>query len=175
MSILRKTFQAYLFIFLIIIMSFLPVKVFASVNSLFCEIGGAKGVVIKIIMGDPSGDGHSMVKENFICANISYQKILDAYKSAVAVIGFDYVDVVATEYDEPSITKEHLNKLRDAGLLIVIEDEEYSVNDNYVSIHQEEYFNIWLQLVKLGNSQFNYQSIRSQQVIDIGGYGLFSF
>jgi len=139
----------------------------------FCKKINSKWHSISLVMGDYGGDGHAETRETIICSNLTPTKFQAAYQQASKQLGFDFINEVATEYEDSSMFVSRVKKLREAGAEIVIEDEEY-VSGGKVSLSQDEYLAIYLAIIKIGNAKFQYQKIEAKTQIDIGGYGLFS-
>jgi hypothetical protein len=129
---------------------------------------------LDLIMGDWSDDGHGETETVVIKSNLNHVWMSRAYDQASAILGFCFVNDVATEYEEPYISMEAITKLRE-----ILEEPELldGVVDNEagcIGISTEEYLDIYLKIIKLGEPDFKYEILgQENEVIKIGGYGLF--
>ena len=126
---------------------------------------------IELIAGDPSGDGHKMTDNLIISSNLTRDQIRHAYKVGTALVGFDLTKEVAADYEDSTISYERLMQLKNAGVDLsdwnLPEDE-----DEPVEFCCTEFFDLYLAIVKLGSSEFEYTEMDSQsESIYVGGYG----
>lgn len=123
-------------------------------------------------LGDPGGDGHDKTCEfNYVC-NKNKKEIFSAYKKGAKKIGFDFINAVSTEYRDRVISEKYLKKLEKAGFDIFrLEDIEEDYSEG-VSLTEEDYVNIFLFFVGVGDPSITYEGL-NHEVMDIGGYGLF--
>ncbi|MBC8427485.1 MAG: hypothetical protein H8D97_01195 [Proteobacteria bacterium] len=131
--------------------------------------------IIKLVIGDCSRkDGHNMHENILIKSNLNKIWIDRAYEEASAILGFCFIEEVATEYEEPIAPKYVITKLRKAfnepNLLMSENDND---RQNYY-INTEQYLDSFLKIIKLGHPEFKYKFINHDEYIMIGGYGLFS-
>lgn len=126
---------------------------------------------ITLRLGDWSHDGHSITKTYCISSNLPSEKVWDAYSKGVKKVGFDFCDQVAVMYQDDSLPKEKLEKLKRLGLDI----NELDMNpDGSARLDSAMYTRIFLFIAKLGEDIFSYDMVNENTVImDIGGYGLF--
>lgn len=125
---------------------------------------------ITLVVGDWSGDGHDKTENIFIKCNRSIDEVNEAYKAGTKIVGFDLVDSLCEEYEDRRIPIEAVTSLQDNGIEIDWDDEVDP--DVGVNIYHEEFVEIYLAIVKLGDPDFKYER-QSPPVINIGGYGLF--
>lgn len=138
---------------------------------------GTHGTIYELSMGDWSCDGHCIEQFRNVCSNLTQEEIQAAYAAATEKIAFDFIEEVATDYEDSSLPASKLKILRDNGVANwTFEDEEYLEEGetlDSVSLDANTYSEIYLQLVRLGNSNFKYETLRGK-TLRIGGYGLFS-
>jgi hypothetical protein len=133
-----------------------------------CQIDESKTGTIQVLnLGDFSCDGHCKTSETTICSSLTAENFLKAYTIGAKRIGFNLEDV-ADEYEESSLSKEQVAALQANG--INIKDTEAS-KDGAVTLYVDNYIDIYLQIVKLGQKDFQYK--RAKSYIRIGGYGFF--
>lgn len=121
-------------------------------------------MILNLVIGDWGGDGHN-IRENYnIDSNLSVEDFWTAYKKGTQILGFDFIQEIAVEYDDNSISEEYQEILKEK-LPTKIKICE--------SIYSKDYITVVLDIVKLGNSIFKYKIIDGQEV-NIGGYGLMS-
>lgn len=139
---------------------------------------------LQLVLGDWSHDGHNQTDFILLNTNLSKDEIKDAYALAIKKLGFDFTQEVCSEYEDNLLYEKHLDllllqgfKIGDLGLL-----DEYSKKEavkffnkkiKTLKLYTEEYLNIYLFIIKLGNPNFKYKIIEDSW-IDIGGYGLYS-
>lgn len=125
--------------------------------------------LLKVILGDWSDDGHGKTKTFIIECNLSEQDLNRAYRAGVEIIGFDFKEEVASDYDDATINRGLLKILRSKGVKISFED--YDPDDYEICIDPDDYLEMYMGVCKLGNPNLNYQ-VRSLPEIRAGGYGL---
>lgn len=138
---------------------------------------GRIGTIYELEMGDESCDGHCLTKTRTICSPLSNEDMNAAYKSGSEILGFNFITDVAAEYEDSSLSMEKLTKLRSHNIATwKFEDEEYAEEGEVlesVGLNPENYSEIYLEIIKLGNPDFSYETLEGKN-ISIGGYGLFS-
>ena len=103
---------------------------------------GEKMITIRFDMGDFSGDGHEKTVPIYAKSSHSSDEIARAYKLSSETTGFILHKRVGCDYEDNSISKSALSKLRELGYL----DE---INDDFLTI--EDIFKMFVFMVKLGN------------------------
>lgn len=68
-------------------------------------------MLIQLITGDESGDGHGMVETVIIESNLNRDELVDAYRKGCAIIGFDFAAECCSESEDNEISDEHHEKL----------------------------------------------------------------
>jgi hypothetical protein len=142
-------------------------------------------LTIKLEVGDWSKDGHNQSDVFLIQSNLTQQEIELAYKEGCKLVGFDFSKICCQEYEDSSIKAEHIKKLKAAGINFGSDDpdsddnplefEEIPNDDGSQSLRPKSFCNIYLEIAKLGNKDFNYKYIKSSKddSIKVGGYGLY--
>lgn len=156
-----------------VILALLIAVIFPALMSTSAFSSEPASYIISLTAGDWGGDGHEKTQDFYVVSNLKGKEIGAAYDKATKLLGFDYVNEVAVEYEDSRLPKKFLKKMRELGMKIELEDEKYHTEDNYVSINSEEYATIWLEIVKLGNPGFTWSFLKTEARLDIGGYGLF--
>jgi hypothetical protein len=138
---------------------------------------GSVGTIFELEMGDDSCDGHCMTATRNICSNLNAEEISAAYTASKEKVGFNFIQDVADEYEDNSLSMEKLKTLRENGVATwQFEDERYAEEGEElesVSLNSDTYSQIYLELVKLGNAEFKQETLQGKN-LSIGGYGLFS-
>lgn len=137
---------------------------------------------LSIVVGDWSGDGHSQTERFVIESNLGRKDLLKAYKNSVKKTGVD-LDKVCCEYEDDAVDFLVWEKLAAHGLTFDklfdddwdLEEAEESVKTKTrIAIYPDQFFKIYLFLIKVGNPNFEYKILDTQsEEIQIGGYGLF--
>ena len=125
---------------------------------------------IKIVCGDWSSDGHGMTDSITIESNLSHKEIEEAYKRGAKEIGLDFRQDVARQYEDNKMSQAQMDLLRSHN--IHTEVDEWYGEPGYYSLDPEVYIEIFLEICKIGNYNFNFEEIKTKDV-HIGGYGLF--
>lgn len=141
---------------------------------------------IELILGDWGGDGHNITHRIRILSNLTTSEIRNAFndgKKTMNYKGGKGIDNYCNDYEDREIPIDFAEFCEDAfygsgdEYPFKAEDiEEWnwiSEGDKNVSINMEEYTDIYLRTVKLGNPNFKYQYSKSGSSMGIGGYGLF--
>ena len=128
--------------------------------------------VVNLILGDSGGDGHEKESMTSIMSNCTKQEIKLAYQEGTKLVGFDLTKQVCYEFDDREINREFYNKLVELGLPKNESDFDGDENDP-ISIWLDDFTEMYLFIVKLGNPDFDYEFLQNSD-IDIGGYGFFS-
>jgi hypothetical protein len=125
---------------------------------------------IRIVIGDPSGDGHGRSDSLTISSNLTRSQLFVAYQLGIEKLGFDITEEIRsgrTSVSKEDLTPDQVAKLRSNGY-----DPErlYLEDDGYVDI--ETFRHIYLFTCKLGNPSFEYTTKRETvETIEIDGYG----
>lgn len=128
---------------------------------------------INLCVGDSSGDGHERRDNYLIESNLNKKQMLKSYKKGSKILGFDFMNTVAKDYEDSKLSIEMLTKLRDNGYDGKIFDESYCKNGHGPNLQCGEYVDIVLFVCKLGDPAFKYEYIKEDFSWDIGGYGLY--
>lgn len=118
---------------------------------------------IELVIGDPGGDGHEKTRRYMINSTLDSTALWKAYKAGVKLLGFDFINTVATEYEERDISSDQVAKLIAAG---------YKIDPETDNVWRDDFVDIFLFIARLGNHEFQSEKAKSESM-DIGGYGLF--
>lgn len=129
---------------------------------------------IELILGDSSCDGHCIKERVTVKSNLPRQEVEVAYSKAVDILGFNLVADVADEFEDSTIPLKYIAILLKAGVKVDLDDFESLDQDEAPYINVREFAKLFLEIVKLGNSSFEYEITFGDNEIDIGGYGLFN-
>lgn len=127
---------------------------------------------IRLVVGDWSGDGHEKTQTIYIESNLSTDQLTKAYKNGCKVIGFKLIDYIADDYLDDAIGEDEINKLQTTGFDISKIKTEPDFNGRTASLYVQNYVDIYLHIVKLGNPKFKFEIV-NPPYLNIGGYGLF--
>jgi len=141
-------------------------------------------IMMSLVLGDWSGDGHSISSQINILSNIDKEILLSAYVKGVEILGFDLINNVCSDFENNSLSSANLKALTKHGFkfteLSSYEEKDLEVclkkdSDEDFRLSPSQYSEIFLFIVKLGNKNFQYEILtqKSCPTIDIGGYGLF--
>lgn len=126
---------------------------------------------ISLIVGDWGMDGHGMSESFVYESNLTQKLVSKAYEDGTLIVGFNLTEDVASLYEESNIETEKLNKLKSLGFSEQLSYESDG-KDGVHPISVEDYVDMWLFIVKLGNPKFVATEVENEK-INIGGYGLF--
>jgi len=129
-------------------------------------------MIIEMMLGDCSYDGHEKTQSLFIECNVTEEEITLAYKKGVIEVGLDLEKEVATEYNEPYIYDDQVKILSEAGFVF---DDLRENHDNKMRwyVDWDEFFRMYMFLVEKGNPSIEWKRVKFDVVI-MGGYGLFN-
>ena len=126
--------------------------------------------VINLVMGDWSSDGHGKTETVSIKSNLDKEEIKAAYKAGTKILGFDFINEVCADYGcHHRLPQENFETLVKHGMR---RDNWDMYDENTISMWTDSFSEIYLFIVKLGNPEFEYKTVKAA-TIDIGGYGLF--
>jgi hypothetical protein len=129
---------------------------------------------IDLVIGDWSDDGHGETETVTIKSNFNSVWMGRAYEQASVILGFCFVTDVAYEYETPYISMELITKLREVLEEPNLLDGDIDPEAECIGIEVDEYLDIYLKIIKLGEPDFKYKVLgQENEVINIGGYGLF--
>ncbi len=137
--------------------------------------------IITLSVGDWSGDGHGKSDSIVIRSNLDKKAIEKSYRKATKELGFDFCKDVCAEWEDNNLPKEMLDALVERGLKTVKMDIDFDIErskkDNEWEVHLwvNDYANIYLFIVALGNKEFQYIPLDGDinPTIHIGGYGIY--
>jgi len=130
----------------------------------------------KLVTGDSSGDGHEKSDDFYIESNLTKAEINAAYERGSEIIGFDFCKEIASEYENREFPLDKVKILEELGMfeyccVDVMTDKKDNITGAY--LYPESFLQVFLFIVKLGNSSFEYEQVKAESYIDIGGYGLY--
>lgn len=130
---------------------------------------------ITFVIGDWSKDGHNQTETVTIKSNLTLKEIALAYKIATKKLGFDFTKLAASDYEDNSLDKEYGDILIKNGIDVSDLELDKDINgDEYYLLDFDSYLDTYLSIIKLGNSKFEYEVTSELNILNIGGYGLFS-
>lgn len=126
--------------------------------------------LIELIVGDWGGDGHEKSKSYYIYSNLSKKDIDESLKLAKNKLTFDIRDL-CREYEDYGIQAKYASKLSEFNFKF---DNDNIYDDGSVGLVPQTFVDIYLFSIKLGNDNFEYTLLKPDEIIHIGGYGLFN-
>ena len=166
-----------LLVFFLFFLSLLPLENIAIGEVKFfqastqCFLGSKVGQIISLEMGDSGGDGHAKTETFLVCSNLNQVAMKKAYQAGTKILGFDFSDEVAAQYDAAPLSKEHIKILTKNKIQIDTTGEAELTGP--ITLYPVHFASIWLQILKLGNEKFQYGEIKINNSLSIGGYALF--
>lgn len=130
---------------------------------------------IRLILGDPGGDGHGRSSEQIIASNLTGAEVKQAHRLGTKQLGFDFSANICSDYGDSRVSNIDAEKFKELGCTLFDEMEscDFDEDEGY-SIWRDEYVKLYLFLCKLGNPEFEYERIsNTMDMVHIGGYGLF--
>jgi hypothetical protein len=127
---------------------------------------------IKLVIGDWSCDGHEKSDDYYIESNLSKKEIEKAYKKGTKLLGFDFSEEIAECYEDSTLPKDKWEKFKELGYTGGFDSEDQA-DENGVNIWLEEFLDLYLFIIQLGNPDFKYELVEEEDTIHIGGYGLY--
>lgn len=136
-----------------------------------CQIGTNQiGHLVNLVVGDAGGDGHEKTEKVLVCSNRNRQEMQRALDAGEKILGFDFTHLVASEYDDRFLKEEYLLKMKEHGFKFEDEDEDEGDSDVYLG--WDQYADITLWIMQLGDKGFKFEIVDAPE-INVGGYGLF--
>lgn len=126
-------------------------------------------MLIKLVMGDPSNDGHGISETVLLSTEYTVEQIQGFVESAERALGLK-MDDIACEYGEPYISSQHREALILAG---IVGSEDFEAWDGMFWVTSVDYLHIYLSLAEMGNGGKSIGEVLEVGQIDIGGYGLY--
>jgi hypothetical protein len=127
--------------------------------------------LIRIEYGDCSGDGHKITDTTLIRSNKTTTDLSKAYRKGSEIVGFDFKETVAKEFEDNVLPEAMANILQNYGIDLSGFDS-YTEDLDDLTLMGEEYVKLYLKICQLGDPDFLYEYTKMNQ-INIGGYGLF--
>ncbi len=131
-------------------------------------------MIIELVVGDWSKDGHNQSDKFLYETNLSKEEIEKAFSDGCNTIGIKFN--ICEEYEDDKVSQDFISKIVLAGL-----DPSKYLYESWDSkklerIENPESFSLlWLDIAKVGNSSLEYKLIKPESGygIKIGGYGLY--
>ena len=143
---------------------------------------GASFHTISLVVGDWSGDGHSMTDTIVIESSLDKKALGAAHQAGAKKLDINMDDLCAS-YEDATCPADVWKKLKDAGIdneqpirsMLADMDDKYSLDeDGNASLYPESFAAIYLFLAKQGDPNLQYSVVEDRTSrINIGGYGLF--
>jgi hypothetical protein len=155
---------------------------------------------VNLLLGDQSGDGHGKTNIVSIQSNLDAFSVAEAYEKGVEIIGVDLINDVAEGYEDNTLVQSDFDKLvkhgftfeEDSSLedldedddiedfddelesdLELEEDDDLLNDEEPIHLYEDTFVRIYLFIAKTGNPDFEYHLTDVNNIIAIGGYGLF--
>lgn len=141
--------------------------------------------IITLSLGDWSDDGHGKTKTFNIKCNLSLKNLKKAYLVGAKKLKVDIVNDIAADYEDAKIDDEQFEIFQSAGFIVDKSWFPYSLNepdDFYLPKNDDQTFGLCVEIFaqlylftcKIGDPNLQYELVkRNENIIDIGGYGLF--
>lgn len=136
-------------------------------------------------LGDPSGDGHRYCNTSYIRSNYSANDIDNIYKEACKKLGFDYVVVAASEYEDRTLDIKYVSILIEKGvitkdyyLIVTEEDTDYYGDKGQIFFDEiYDFIKLYFDIIKWAKPDFEWEYIPYEGnilwTLHGAGYGLF--
>lgn len=129
------------------------------------------GKTVTLTVGDWSADGHGRTHHVMIRTNLSAPELKAAYKHGSDILGFDFQESVACDYQDGTFPEDVFDKLVKVGLPVDdIFGDGYTPDDG---LDYDTYWMVWLFIAKVGDERLVYKQVLEGSNINVGGYGLF--
>ena len=109
--------------------------------------------LIEFIIGDWSGDGHSISEKIIVISSHSLLDVREAYKKGVLQTGIDLFEI-CNEYEEGTIPKEVIPLFDHVEIEEGYEDE--------IMPSPKEFFQAILKLIRIGNEEIKFEELETQ-------------
>lgn len=128
---------------------------------------------INLILGDWSNDGHGKTCTKTVRCNLSYEELQKAYVKGSEIVGFDFCDKVACEYQDSGLDANHASMLEKHGCNLFSECENF---EGIYYLSTDLFARIFMFVCGVGaDSKLEWEFVSKRNLdFHIGGYGLFS-
>lgn len=136
-------------------------------------------------LGDPYGDGHRYYDTSYIRSNYSANNIDNIYEEACKKLGFNYVKVAASEYENRTLDAKYVSILIENGVIdkdyisIVKEgDSDYYGDKGQIFFDEnDEFAELFFNIIKWAKPDFEWEYVPYEgnilYTLHGAGYGLF--
>lgn len=124
--------------------------------------------VINLLLGDWSGDGHSITETVTIECNRNVETLKMAYERGVELTGINLTKDICSDYEDNKVSSEIIETLKVFGMV----DLPDTYDEDSYSFWTDTYANTWLFIAKVGDPELEFKIVKNQS-INIGGYGLY--
>lgn len=136
-------------------------------------------------LGDPSGDGHRYCETVYIRSNYSTDDISKIYQEACEKLGFNYIKVAASEYEERTLDAKYVSILIDKGvidkdyiLIVKEEDSDYYGDKGQIFFDgYDDFTELFFDIIKWAKPDFEWEYTPYDGnilwTLQGAGYGLF--
>jgi hypothetical protein len=129
----------------------------------------------QIVLGDWSDDGHGKTETHTVVihGDVTQEQLAENYKRNVERVGFNPVDTIAVEYDEPYIYEKDVHLLAAAGFTKKVVNEKYRASgrtDAYY-IDNDDLVHIIMYFFLDGLEGTRWEELKEKQLPTlVGGY-----
>ena len=129
---------------------------------------------ITLRLGDWSNDGHGRTEIFCIKSSLTVAQLEIAFAKGSKKVGFNLTDHCA-DYEGCVFPVENYEKLLTMGLDDELKDSDLLDEDDEPELHLgcEDYTRFHMFICQLGDPNLVYEWVSDENVINIGGYGLF--
>lgn len=136
-------------------------------------------------LGDPSCDGHRYYETIYIRSNYSADDISKIYQEACEKLGFNYVEVAASEYEDRTLDAKYVSILIEKGVIdkdyisiVKEEDSDYYGDKGQIFFDENDNFTeLFFDIIKWAKPDFEWEYVPYEGTIlwtlQGAGYGLF--
>ncbi len=125
--------------------------------------------VIKLVVGDSSGDGHNFREYIDVRVNVQLYRLEAAYGLGTDIIGMN----LEQEVDDYEVDRLSAAFVKACSNYLPIHKYVDDFEEGNFTIDTDEFAHLWMDIACLGNPSIQYEII-DLPVRTIGGYGLIS-
>lgn len=126
-------------------------------------------------VGDFYGDGHGRYETIIVDHNLeNSNELLAAYKAGTKIVGIDLRRDVLAEYEGRMEVEQYDILSKHIDITKYATKEEYHEGPEvYLEDGPGGFAQIWMEIAQLGNPEIEFEFVKMNEMLDIGGYGLF--